>query len=88
MEMAVYAIADQLHDGCRFHVTVCNIFAPSVEKFPAITKVGDILRCHRVKAQTYQVSHLRRPQTSTTCPTHGRCRRLWCREPTRASFLC
>jgi hypothetical protein len=40
-------------------MTVCNIFAPSIDKFPAITKVGDILRCHRVKAQTYQVSHLR-----------------------------
>lgn len=41
------------------YMTVCNIFAPSIDKFPAITKVGDILRCHRVKAQTYQVSHLR-----------------------------
>lgn len=67
-------------------MTVCNIFAPSIDKFPAITKVGDILRCHRVKAQTYQVSHLR-PQTSTTRPTHGRCRRLRCREPTRAHLL-
>lgn len=36
-------------------MAVCNIFAPEVSKFPPVTRVGDILRCHRVKSQVYQV---------------------------------